>query len=452
MSGPPNTVYIYGYTPMKTALSRSLSVFREHPAVKQRVLVMISDGISTDGDPLPLAQELRQEKVAMATVYLTSDRASPDRRLYYKAAENWNGGQHVLFNMATKVDCANHPIPVLASMGWEVPSSGESGLYATVSSAAALEEFCSLLLSARFGSADALLDIIGRVRLDTFINDSHVRTCDNPSDQGKSSTCYAHAIAAVVHMSLLRIFEREGGCPSIEEIRARILREFPPTDIGQVAEEVLKAVTRWHRPLRYCKVDEDGARQAVLHRRPVLATFRLSKSGWKTFSKHFGKPATRNTILTRAHMAAHRSPPNDGGHAIELSGCSPHSLTFLNSWGNKCGSFTVEDPIVLEMDGPSERVGVRFYDVFWYETDLTVKEREAYNNKAYEALRARADKHPSILEFEMRCPHCRTNSPISDFSGNIRHVACPRCCKPFSPDPGNLVKALYASSGLGDVV
>jgi hypothetical protein len=84
--------------------------------------------------------------------------------------------------MAARVTGATHPIPVLTSMGWEVPSSGECALYATVCSGAALDEFCSLLLFARFGSADALLDVIGRVRLDAYVNDEHVYTRNNPSD------------------------------------------------------------------------------------------------------------------------------------------------------------------------------------------------------------------------------------------------------------------------------
>jgi hypothetical protein len=145
----------------------------------------------------------------MAAVYLTSDRAVPRRRLYDQAAEGWNAGQRTLFGIAARVVGATHPIPLLASMGWEVPSSGECALYATVCSAAALDEFFSLLLSARFGSADVLLDIIGRVRLDVYIDDEHVRTRNNPSDQGWSMTCYAHATAAVLHMALLRIVGRE---------------------------------------------------------------------------------------------------------------------------------------------------------------------------------------------------------------------------------------------------
>jgi hypothetical protein len=85
-----------------------------------------------------------------------------------------------------------------------------------------------------------------------------------------------------MHMALLRI-ERKGPCPTIEEIRERILRAFPPSDHGYAAEEVLREAVRWYR-LRYEAVDEMGARQAVLHRRPVLTSFGLTKGGWAKFS------------------------------------------------------------------------------------------------------------------------------------------------------------------------
>lgn len=441
---------------MRAAMSKTLAVFREHPDIEQRALVMISDGNSTDGDPLPLADELKQEKVTIAGVFLTNDNTISRRRLHDQPPrDSFNLGQRKLFSMASKVAVAKHPIPVLASMGWEVPSSGECALYTTVCSSDTLEEFCSLLLSARFGSADALLDILGRVRLDAYIDDEHMRTRNNPSDQGQSSTCYAHATAAVLHMALLRIVDREGGCPSIAEIRTRILREFPPRPDGRDLEEVLEKTIGWYRPLHFHRVDEDGARQAVLHRRPVLTTFRLSHLGWKAFGKHFGTTATRDSILTQAHMAPHCSLPDGGGHAVVLARCDPHSLTFLNSWGHQWGnngSFSIENPAVLELKGASEWARMCFYDVYWFESELTARERQAYDTKVNDTLRARAAQHPSILELEVQCPHCRDNAPIADFTGNIRLAVCPLCRRSFKPEPGHLVQALYARAGLSDVV
>ncbi|KAK4236843.1 hypothetical protein C8A03DRAFT_35227 [Achaetomium macrosporum] len=452
--------YMYGCTPMRDALSRSLMVFNEHLGAEHRVLVLVSDGLSTDGDPLPLALDLQQAKVSMATVYLTSNKTEAPRRLYYQPADSWDPGQRILFGMAARVAGVTHPIPVLTSVGWEVPSAGEVALHATVSSSAALDEFCSLLLSARFGSADALLDVIGRISHDSYINDEHILRCKDPSDQGQSATCYAHATAAVVHMALLRIVGREDGYPSIEEVRKRIEDEFPSKPGGRSTVEVLTAATTWYPPLRFRMVDEDGARQAVLRRRPVLTTFHLSKSGWDVFAEHFRErsspPEEPLPALRRAQMAAHRSLPSDGGHAVVLTTCNPDSLTFLNSWGNKWGnkgSFSVEDHTVLELDGTSGKYPVNFYDVYWLESELTVTERQAYNAKVDEELRCRAAQYPSILELEARCPHCHDNAPLANFRGSIRQVQCPhpQCNQYFTPQPGHLMKALYAREGISDV-
>jgi hypothetical protein len=216
---------------------------------------------------------------------------------------------------------------------------------------------------------------------------------------------------------------------------------------------MLRMVTTYYRPLQFRKVDEDGARQAVLHRRPVLTTFYLSKSGWDAFTQHFGSVAASSSVLTRDHMASHRSLPDDGGHAVVLFKCDPHSLTFLNSWGKEWGnkgSFSIEDHTVLELDDASEATSVCFYDVYWLEEDLTTIEQQAYTLKVDKELYARAEKYPSILELEARCPHCHDNSPIADFTGSIREAVCPRCHESFAPQPGHLVQALYARVGLND--
>jgi hypothetical protein len=132
--------HVYGRTPMQKSLMQSLEVFKHNKNAENRVLVLLSDGVSTDGDPLPTTHELRKENVLVATVYLTSDPAVTfQRHLHHKALSSWNDGQRVLFNMAHRTSCLKHPIPVLATLGWKIPSDGEATLHATVNSAAALD-------------------------------------------------------------------------------------------------------------------------------------------------------------------------------------------------------------------------------------------------------------------------------------------------------------------------
>ncbi|EWY99974.1 hypothetical protein FOYG_03899 [Fusarium oxysporum NRRL 32931] len=444
--------YMYGLTPMCHALQKALDAFQSKPKAQHRVLVLISDGHSTDGDPSTAAHDLESEGVAIATVKLTDDRSNTQRALHYEANPLWDEGTRTLFNMSKRIPGSTHPVPVLASVGWAIPSAGEIALFCTVCTVTALEEFCSMLLPARFGSADALLDIVGKVRFDDYINNEHLTIRSRPTNQGQRAICYAHAVASVIHMALLRIVSRDGGIPSFNEIRHKILSKYPEIKGGQPTIQVLADACHWYRPLRFQKVDEEGARQAVLRRRPVLARFGLSKDGWDEFCKQLdGNSAMHNAVLTEAQMAPYFDKKYDGGHAVVLVSCSPKSLTFLNSWGGSWGdngTFSIENPAVLG----HKDVSLSFYDVYWLERDLTDAEQQAFDSQVDEELRRRAEQHESIFELEYRCPRCRDTSPLAEFRGSVRRASCPKCQGLFEPDAGNLVEALYLRAGLNDVV
>ncbi len=196
-------------------------------------------------------------------------------------------------------------------------------------------------------------------------------------------------------------------------------------------------------------------REAVVRRRPVLTTFRLSNKGWRKFCNYFHHKAdTAKSVLTHGTMAPYHSFKDGGGHAVVMVSCSPGSLTFLNSWGRKwgdSGSFSVESHTVLQRDGWFGPSPVCFYDVYWLENDLTEGEQQAFSNKAEEILRERAKDVPGIFKLGARCPLCRADSPIAQFKGNIRKATCPRCHGTFAPGPGHLMQALYARAGLNDL-
>ena len=191
----------------------------------------------------------------------------------------------------------------------------------------------------------------------------------------------------------------------------------------------------------------------MLRRRPVLATFGLSESGWNEFCGHFHRDSPkRNSVLAKDQMASTYSEEKENeGHAVVLVGCSPNSLTFLNSWGGSWGSngsFVIDNPRALEHKDRA----MRFFDVYWLESDLTIGEQQAYDTRVDEELRRRVDGFPGIFSLEYRCPQCQQKALLAQFRGSVRRAICPNCEELFEPEPGRLVEALYLRAGLNDVV
>ncbi|KAE8155274.1 hypothetical protein BDV25DRAFT_146415 [Aspergillus avenaceus] len=420
---------MYGDTPMNDALERSLEVFQKHPDAGQRVLILVSNGNPTDGDPLPIARRLWENDVKLASVYLTSDKRVPRRHLYDREDSSWSQGQRTLFRLASKVPLAMHPVSMLSSNGWQIPSSGECALYATVCSTDLMDKLHSLLLSASPRPAKSS------------------RFCRKPMDQGCNKTCYAHATAAGVHLAFARHSGRRASFPSAKEILEKVLEEFPP-DVGQTIENVLKKISEWYHPFQARQVDVEKARQAVLQRRPVIATFCLSRSGWRTFRNFFKDPKTRDKVLTSAHMAPHRKTDATSWHVVVMTDCGRQSMTFLNSWGKNWGdngSFSIEDHTVLGVDSRPE---MRYYEIFWLEGALSEDQRQVYYARTEKLLRSHAARHPSILELEVQCPLCQHISRIADFTGTVRQIACPHCQGSFAPELYYFLKALYSRAGI----
>jgi hypothetical protein len=462
--------YIYGLTPLRGAMEACRDILgRDCYTQMQKTLLIVSDGIYTDDDPVTVAESMRGNDITIAAVYLTSDPAISGRSLYYVEEEQWEPGQKALFSMASRRNCADSPIPVLSPMGWDIPGEGQCALFTSVCSANTLEEFCSMLLSASLGSVDTLVDVVGRVCLDGYVDVFHRKAKKRPSNQ-KGGDCYAHATAAVIRMALGRIVGLPE-YPSIGTIRRRILKHFPPKLQGSHPksdsedsnsqrrpsskrwswEEMVETTMSWYG-LHYKRVDEKGARQALVNRRPVLSGFDLSKTQWKTFEDHFDSESPkRTTALTLDDMKqGYDDEMDEEGHAVVLTGCHPHSLTFLNSWGKEWGdggSFKVESSEVL---GSKQRPQMEFYDVFWYEDELPEEVQEAYRAWSSSKVSKKAGLFPGVYDLEARCPRCHHSSRIGEFEGTIHKVVCPRrdCREDFHPEPGHLLQAIYMRAGL----
>ena len=132
---------------------------------------------------------------------------------------------------------------------------------------------------------------------------------------------------------------------------------------------------------------------------------------------------------------------NPGGHAVVLMRCSPIGLTFMNSWGKEFangGFFNVQKEEVLH--------NMKFYDVYWLESDLTPNEKRAYGREYSKKCREIAQKYPSILNLHFNCPKCHVMSLMKEFIGHILEAECPKCHRSFIPTNEQFMQCLYIKS------
>ena len=303
--------YIYGYTPMCKAMNQALSIFREVASAdkdKPQVLFILSDGESTDGDPCPIAQKLKEVGVTIVTCFLTANYIKKPKRLLDAKGPTWTcgncgcsssriqlgflcrihecpcemsmSGQLALFEMSSAMHNTHTPVSYLIDAGWELPPSGESRLFLQANSLDVVNELCSIVVSQITKGCDALVDILAKVSLAMYINQANdgFKAVEQNGD-----TCYANAVAAVLHLAMQRIVKREGGIPDFDVIRQQIVGKYGDNAITRV---VLENVCPKYR-LHFRTVDETGARKAINERRPVITIFRWYEQEYKKFYRFF---------------------------------------------------------------------------------------------------------------------------------------------------------------------
>ena len=287
--------YIFGGTPMCKSLDKAKAVFIKTNRNNKKVLFLLSDGQATDGDPRPIAARLRQLGVTIVTCFLTSDHIENPKSLLDPTSTFQDKGKQALMEMSSTMPNTNTPVSYLVDAGWELPPSGESCLFIHANSLDVVNEFCKIVVSQLTNDCDALVNILDKISLATYINQKN--TDFEPKLQ-EGKTCYANAIAAVLHLAMNRIVGREGGIPDFYEIRELVIQKHG--DKGANTEKVLGEICPEYR-LHYRKVDETGARKAINERRPVVARFSWYKEEVDRFNTFYKN--TPEDILNKSDIA-----------------------------------------------------------------------------------------------------------------------------------------------------
>ena len=278
--------FIYGGTPMRKALTCAQAIFEESKE-DHKVLYIISDGDSADGDPRKIAQSLSKMDVIIATCFLTSDHIEKPRSLIYDPDPSWgrddgrSEGRRVLFEMSSIVKNTHTPISYLVDADWELSPKGESRLFIQANSLDVVNEFCRIVISQMSKHCDALVHVLEKINLADLIN---VTNAEFMPKQQQGETCYANACAAVLNLAMHRIVGREGGVPSFKELRKKLIAKYG--EHGKRSEVVLNEVCPEYR-LHVRTVDETGARKAINERRPVVARFNWYVEEYEMFMKFY---------------------------------------------------------------------------------------------------------------------------------------------------------------------
>ena len=280
----PIRPYIFGGTPMCKALSQALSVFQQSQA-NTRVLLLLSDGESADGNPYYASQRLERSNVTRVSCFLTDAHIENARCLLDQAPSDWpkNDGRLTLFNFSSPMRNIDPPISYLVDAGWTLPVSGESRLFVQANSLDVVDELCKIVVSRLADHCDSMVDILEKVPLAAYIN--------------HKGTCYANSVATVFHLAMHRIVGREGGYPEFEEIRDNLIQEYGV--VSAKTRDVIAKVCPEYR-LHFQEVDEVHARQALNHRRPLVATFSLFDKQWDRFNEFY--TSTPKGILKKSNI------------------------------------------------------------------------------------------------------------------------------------------------------
>ncbi len=291
----PIRPYIFGRTPMCKAIRSASRVFQLSRA-KSKVFLILSDGMSTDGNPREIVGELEDANVIRVSCYLTDTHIPNQRCLIDKAPSDWpkNDGRRTLFDISSTVRNVDPPVSFLLDFGWNLPPSGESRLFVQANSLDVVDELCKIVVAELTNPCDALVDLLEKVPLGKYINQENAGF--KPEEQ-VGGTCYAHAVATVFHLAMHRIVGRDGGRPEFKQIKDRLIAEYGKD--GAVTQNVLAKIGPEYR-LHFKEVDEISARQALNHRRPLVATFFLRENQWHEFGKFYKK--TPKEVLQRANV------------------------------------------------------------------------------------------------------------------------------------------------------
>lgn len=427
--------FIYGSTPMYEALCKTADIFKKYSSHK-KLLFVLSDGEPTDTVLPSVLETLKKSDITVVCCLIAQNSKVQPQMLYSVENSTWSPAAKFLFNLSSTISSQSLPRTVFIKKDWKIDiSNNETKLFLQINHPDNILDACNLAKDV-VCSQDSLSDLLAYVSLDTYINHS---IQDFKARLQEGGTCYANASAAVLHLAMKRIRGRVGDYPEFEYLRDEIIKDYGKD--GANTQAVLEKFTKKYRlhVERRCPQD---AMEAVVCKRPVIATFRLTDPEWTQFENFFDDQ--REGILTCAEIDLSKRDRSlkTGGHAVVLTSFNSKCLRFMNSWGETWadhGFFRVKNPDVLDF---------QFFDVYWTLKDLKREEIAYFEKNGAQVAKQIIDKLQSLKLATYKCGKCSNPSLVTTYTGSLNATVCPSCGHTFrSSAAGNILALnLYLTS------
>ena len=430
--------YIYGGKPLYESIERATNLMTTSEVSSyKKVLFVLSDGMPGDGAiddhwrKSEAVSGLKDAEVNVVSCFVTDSTTIEPRQLYSEMKPDWQEGAQFLFSLSSILTTQSIPRTMFVKRDWSIEvKNNETRLFLQVNHPDLLRDACDLAQNV-VCYQEVLSDLLADVDLDVYINQS-VRDYEAQEKQ-EGYTCYAHASATVLHLTMKRKYGGHDGTrwyffqqpiPTFNELKDEIIGKFGK-EAFRITEALDEMCKKYH--LRYKPVDVKGAMEAVASSRPVIATFKLTRKEWDRFKEFF--ITNGKGILTKKEInIAHPSNPKRFDHAVVLTGFNRKYLRLLDSlgpdWADN-GFIKVQNANVL---------GFRFYDVYWETEDLNEKEKTSFKELGSKRAKWLMETLPSLQrdDYTVNCPRCQQDSPVKKFTGNLSGAKCPKCNKEFN--------------------
>ena len=375
--------YIYGNTPLCSCLKKSIEFLKNKEYNANKILIIITDGNSSDGDPLEIYNRYKSIKnLYIVGGYISNSIIQNEKTLFDNLSSSDKGAEQ-LFKISSEVETDSIAFDYLRDKGWSIPPSGKCKLFIQMNNTNNINDFLYFLNKLIDGTEDVLGDILGVIKLKelTGKNISNFEITNQTM-----GNCYLHATRNIIRMARARIYPPN--IPDPDALEKEIINEFPYQydEKGEVkgrnTYEVLQKMAPKYR-LHVNQIIGDNMNEIekkvkliLLRKRPIVLSFRLTKQQWKNFCNFFGADSPNKMNIITYEEINKNVPKNDkdgGGHATVITKINKDCFTVLNSWGDKWGDngfFKIKDFSIFS--------SFRCFDVFFTLKDLTEYEKNEY--------------------------------------------------------------------------